>query len=65
MTVRNVTLLPEPDSPTTPSVLPSSSEKFTPDDGLDDAVVGPEAGREVLDLEHRHQWGLTLGSRKP
>ena len=31
ITVRNVTLFPEPDSPTTPSVFPRSTEKLTPE----------------------------------
>ena len=31
MIVRNVTLLPEPDSPTMPRVSPRSSENVTPD----------------------------------
>ena len=34
MIVRHVTLLPEPDSPTIPSVLPFSTEKETPSTAL-------------------------------
>src|SRR5205085_9978827 len=34
ITVRKVTLLPDPDSPTTPSVLPRSSSKLTPETAL-------------------------------
>ena len=34
MTVRNVTLLPDPDSPTTPSVSPGMIEKLTPSTAL-------------------------------
>jgi len=34
MIVRQVTLLPQPDSPTIPSVLPFSTEKLTPSTAL-------------------------------
>ena len=34
MIVRQVTLLPQPDSPTMPSVLPFSTEKLTPSTAL-------------------------------
>ena len=64
MTLRQVTLFPEPDSPTMPSVSPFSTEKLTPVDGLDDPVVRPEPRVEVLDFEHGHQDSLILGSRK-
>ena len=52
---RQVTLLPQPDSPTIPSVLPFSTWNVTPVDGLDDAVVRAEVRLEVADLEERHQ----------
>ena len=51
ITVRNDTLLPEPDSPTTPSVTPSSVNDAV--DGLHETVVGREVDAEVLDLEER------------
>ena len=56
MIVRHVTLLPQPDSPTIPSVLPFSTEKRDAVDGLDDAVVGAEVSPQVAYLEKRHQW---------
>ena len=53
MIVRQVTLLPQPDSPTMPSVLPFSTDEADAVDGLDDAVVGPEVGLQVVDVEKR------------
>ena len=52
MTVRKLTLLPDPDSPTTPSVSPGWTERDAVD-GLDHAVVGREVDLQVLDLEQR------------
>ena len=45
-----VTLLPEPDSPTMPSVLPRSRLNENAVHGLDQAVVGREVDAQVLDL---------------
>ena len=42
MTVRELTLLPEPDSPTMPERLPRLDRVRDPVDRLDDAVVGLE-----------------------
>ena len=53
MIVRQVTLLPEPDSPTMPSVSPFSTEKLTPSTALHDAVVGVEVRLQVRDFEER------------
>ena len=50
---RAVTDLPEPDSPTTPSVCPGSRVKRHAVDGLDDAVAGEEVHLEVVDFEKR------------
>ena len=65
ITVRKVTLLPEPDSPTTPSVSPGSERERDAVDGLHEAVVGREVDAEVLDLQERlrHYVYLTRGSR--
>jgi hypothetical protein len=52
MIVRQVTLLPEPDSPTIPSVCPFSIENETPSTA-DDAVLGPEGRLQVVDFEKR------------
>ena len=51
MIARFETLLPEPDSPTTPSVSPRESVNETSRDGLDDAVGGREADRQARDVE--------------
>ena len=53
MTARDSTVLPEPDSPTMPSVLPCSRVKRDPLDGLQLAAAGGERHVEVLDLEER------------
>ena len=53
MIVRQVTLLPQPDSPTMPSVLPFSTEKLDAVDRLDDPVVGPEVRLQIVDVEKR------------
>ena len=53
ITDRQVTLLPEPDSPTMPSVSPFSTEKLTPSTAWTIAVVRPERRPEVRDLEER------------
>ena len=53
MTVRKPTLLPDPDSPTMPSVSPGWIVYEIAVDGLHDAVVGREMDRQVLDLQQR------------
>ena len=53
MIERDSTVLPEPDSPTTPSVLPRSSAERDAVDRVDGPAVGLEVGVEVLDLEER------------
>ena len=58
MIERDRIVLPEPDSPTMPSVLPRSSVKRHAVDGLDEAGVGAEVGLEVLDLEQRPGLGV-------
>ena len=60
---RLVTLFPEPDSPTMPSVRPRSRLNENPVHRLDQAVLGTEVDPQVLHLEEsvRHQY-LTLGS---
>ena len=51
MIARFVTLLPEPDSPTTPSVSPRESVNEQVGDGLDDAVARREANGQVAHVE--------------
>jgi len=58
---RFVTLLPQPDSPTRPSVSPWL-ESTTPVDGEDRAFVGPEPDDEVPDLEKCHRQRRSRGS---
>ena len=53
MIVRQVTLLPEPDSPTMPSVLPFADRERDAVDRLHDPVIRLEIGLEVVDLEER------------
>ena len=48
-----MTLLPEPDSPTSPSVSPWPIVKLHVADGVDRAAAGEEVDLEVLDLEQR------------
>ena len=60
MIVRHVTLLPQPDSPTIPSVLPFSTEKPTPLT----ALTMPSSGGscpQLPDLEKRHQFSRIRG----
>ena len=64
MIVRQVTLLPEPDSPTIPRVSPRSRVNETPSTAVHDAVVRLEARPQVLDLEQRHQLSRILGSTR-
>ena len=51
ITVRHVTLFPDPDSPTMPSTCPGSTLKLTPSTAFDDAVVRLELGPQVADVE--------------
>ena len=53
MTVRLVTLLPEPDSPTMPSVSPRSTANETPSTALTTPSSVSKWTVEVLDLEQR------------
>ena len=59
-----VTLLPEPDSPTMPSVSLAVEREAHAVDRLDHAVVGEEVGRETFDREQpfAHTYSLSLGS---
>ena len=63
--VIDVTLLPEPDSPTMPSTLPRSSLNETPSTALHDAVLRREVDVQVVDFEKRfcHYVGRMRGSR--
>ena len=49
----DVTLLPQPDSPTRPMISPRSTWKSMPVDRPDDAVARVERGPQALDLEQR------------
>ena len=51
MTVRAVTDLPQPDSPTMPSVLPLGDGEVDAIDRLDRAIHDVEVGAEIIDLE--------------
>ena len=53
MTERDSTVLPEPDSPTMPSVLPRSRLKVTPSTALTMPAGGVEVRPEVVDDEER------------
>ena len=53
MTERDSTVLPEPDSPTMPRVLPRSRLKVTPSTALTMPAVGVEVRPEVVDDEER------------
>ena len=57
-----MTLLPQPDSPTMPSVSPGSTANETPSTAWTDAVLGVELDPQVFDLEQAHAY-RTLGSR--
>ena len=56
----DVTLLPEPLSPTMPSVRPCSRLKREIVDRLDDAFFGVEVGAEILNVENgwRHKCAM-------
>ena len=49
-----VTDLPQPDSPTTPSVPRSGISNDTPSTARTVPALGAELGDELLDLEQRH-----------
>ncbi len=51
MTASMVTLLPEPDSPTTPSSSPLSSVEVDAVHGAERAAMGLELDREIADFE--------------
>ena len=53
ITDRLVTLFPQPDSPTTPTVWPWPISNVTSSTALTIAVLGEEVGLEALDLEKR------------
>src|SRR3954447_22347172 len=54
--------LPDPDSPTMPSVRPRSTANDTPPDGADDTVRGAEGDVEVVDLQQCHRPPFLAGS---
>ena len=54
MIERQVTLFPQPDSPTIASVLPLLDRERQPVDRLDEAVVGLEGRLQVTDVEQGH-----------
>ena len=62
MIVRQVTLFPEPDSPTMPSVSPRSRVNETPSTALTTPSSVWKLVSQVLDLEQRHQVSRILGS---
>ena len=53
MIVRFVTLFPQPDSPTIPSVLPVLDRERHTVDRADDPVVGMEVRTQIADVEQR------------
>ena len=53
MTASSETVLPEPDSPTTPSNLAFGHVEGNAVDGAHDALLGAEADAEIADLEHQ------------
>ena len=57
-----VTVLPQPDSPTTPSVSPRSMREVDAVDRLHHAVVGGEVGLQAPDLEQRRHQITRRGS---
>ena len=66
MTDMGVTVLPEPDSPTTPSTSPARDRERDPVDGADEALLGAERHLEIVDVEQLllrdDQASLTRGS---
>ena len=61
--VRQVTLLPQPDSPTIASVLPFSTENDTPSTAPHDPIVRAELRLQIADIEKSHAVSLP-GSRQ-
>ena len=57
-----VTDLPQPDSPTIPSVLPRSTANDDAVDRPHDALAREEVRPEIVDLEQRHLVPLERGS---
>ncbi len=55
--VSEETVLPEPDSPTIPSVRPGMHLVGDPVDGVHDAVFGGELDAQVLDPQQRLRAG--------
>ena len=47
------TVLPEPDSPTTPRDSPRFKRERHPVDGPDEPAIGPEVGLQVVEHEQR------------
>ena len=62
ITVSIETLLPDPDSPTTPSILPGLDGERDAVHRLHHAVLRGEAHAQVLNVQQRHQ-KRTRGSR--
>ena len=55
-----VTLLPEPDSPTSPTTSPAADIERHAVDRLHDARAGEEMRLQVADLEQAHRLSLGL-----
>ena len=55
MIARAVTLLPQPDSPTRPTIRPASTREGQIVDHPRQAALGVKADRKILDLEQRHR----------
>ena len=62
MIERLSTVLPDPDSPTTPSASPRLSVSDTPSTARDEAALGEEVGLEVVEDEER---AVGLGPTRP
>ena len=58
-----VTDLPQPDSPTMPSVLPFSTAKLIAVDGAHHALAGEEVRPQIVDLEQRQARSPSSGGR--
>ena len=63
ITARLVTLLPDPDSPTMPSVRPAFDPEAQAVDGLDQTVVGAEVHPQVTDVQERAVVARATGGR--
>ena len=62
MIERLSTVLPDPDSPTTPSDLPRFERARHAVDGTNEPAFGPEVGPQVVDFEQR---AVGLGTTRP